>query len=65
MTISSINAYSPPASTQAMGRVDPDHDGDNDAGKSAASEAAESSRGPATRVTLSPTAQALMNAQKA
>jgi len=43
--------------------VDPDHDGDNEAGKSKASEAAETSRGPATTVTLSPQAKAMMASQ--
>lgn len=61
-SISSVGAYAPPQATQATAPVDRDHDGDNDAGKSAAAEASE--RGPATQVTLSPQAQALMNAQK-
>jgi hypothetical protein len=64
-SISAISAYSPSSATTSVGRVDPDHDGDNDAGQSKASEAAESSRGPATNVTLSPQAQALLASQKA
>ena len=61
--ISSISAYTPTSQTQAVGASDPDQDGDNDAGKSAAAEAGES-RGPATTVTLSPQAQALLASQK-
>lgn len=61
-SISSVSASAalPPVAAQA--RVDRDHDGDNDAGKSAASEASESkgSFGPATTVTLSAAAQAMM-----
>lgn len=59
-SISAISAYSPTQAAASVSRVDPDHDGDNDAGQSKASEAAESSRGPATNVTLSAEAQAYM-----
>jgi len=44
--------------------VDPDHDGDNDTGVSAATEASrKSSFGPAANVTLSPAAQALLKSR--
>jgi hypothetical protein len=47
--------------TQSTSQVsDPDGDGDNDAGVSAAQEASESSFGPATNISLSPAAQALV-----
>ena len=61
-SISSISAYSTPAPVAQPARVDSDRDGDNDAGKSAAAEASEAkgSFGPATQVTLSPAAQAMM-----
>ncbi len=61
-SISSVGAYAPAQATHAVAPSDPDHDGDNDAGKNATAEASE--RGPATQVTLSPQAQALLNAQK-
>jgi hypothetical protein len=60
--ISAISAYSSTQPAHATGPVDPDQDGDNDAN---ASEAVESSRGPATNVTLSPQAQSLLASQKA
>jgi hypothetical protein len=63
-SISAVGGYSPTPSTQPVARVDHDHDGDNDAGQSKASEAAESSRGPATNVTLSPQAKAMMASQQ-
>ena len=62
-SVSAVGAYSQTPASQPVARVDPDHDGDNDAGKSKASEAAETSRGPATTVTLSPQAKAMMASQ--
>lgn len=62
-SISAIGAYSQAAASQPVKRVDRDNDGDNDAGQSKAAEAAETSRGPAATVTLSPQAKALMASQ--
>lgn len=59
-SIGSIAAYSPAQYAASATRVDADNDGDNDKRQTRASEAAESGHGPATRVTLSPAAQALM-----
>ncbi|MDI7776260.1 hypothetical protein [Asticcacaulis sp. EMRT-3] len=63
-SISAVSAYSPTPAAAPVSAVGSDHDGDNDAGQSKVSESAESSRGPATTVTLSPQAQALMAGQK-
>lgn len=51
--------------TQQAQRVsDPDHDGDNDAGVSAAKEAAEGgTHGPAVKLTLSAAAQSIVAGQ--
>ena len=65
-SISSISAYSSTPPVSAPAPVRSDTDGDNDNGKAEASERAEKgSFGPATTVTLSPAAQALVQSQKA
>lgn len=58
--ISSVSSYTPPPAASAVRGPDPDQDGDNDAGKSAASEAKESTYGSAVKVSLSSQAQALL-----
>jgi hypothetical protein len=59
-SISSIGATAPTQPARAIAPIE--RDGDNEAGKSAPAEASD--HGPATQVTLSPRAQALLNGRK-
>ncbi|ESQ81888.1 hypothetical protein [Asticcacaulis benevestitus] len=62
-SINAMSAYNRPVPVQNAPKVsDPDHDGDNHVRETPGAEASESGRGPATKVTLSPAAQAAMTA---